>query len=79
MDSQYVQLIDAALAILTKTNVAAPIVFATIAMVVNGIKAVTGSGPTLLEVIAQIEVKLDSNDTAIRAEIARLKLLLATA
>lgn len=76
MNQNYIQMIDATTALLTAAGVAAPVVFGLVMGLVGLVKGVTGLGPTPLESADRIEAKLASNDTEIKAEIARLKALL---
>lgn len=58
---------------LVQVNVATPIISGTIMAIASIIKGVTGSGPTLGEIADMLETQIGRNETAIRAEIARLE------
>lgn len=64
--------------ILMQANVAVPVVFALIAGIGATFRAITGTGPSAIELADMIQQQLAANDQAGRAEIARLKALLGS-
>jgi hypothetical protein len=73
MDPKYLSLVSTATQILTEANVAAPVVASSILMIVNAVKAVTGSGPSLAELIPVLRDAIGTTDAHLEAEIARLQ------
>jgi len=58
---------------LVQANVGIPVLFGAVVAISAILKALTGTGPTLVDIANLIDKQLDQNDTAIRAEIDRLK------
>lgn len=72
-----IQILEGITEYLLSLQVATPIIFGLVSMVAMAFKGITGSGPSLLECADIIERKVDVNDTGIRAEIARLREVVA--
>jgi len=72
MDTQ-LQLLEQITKYLIGLNTATPVIFGVINSIAMLFRGVTGQGPTILECADIIERSIDTNDTKIRSEIARLK------
>lgn len=72
MDQQ-LQLLEQITKYLIGLNTATPVIFGVVNSIAMLFRGVTGTGPSILECADIIERNIDTNDTKIRTEIARLK------
>lgn len=74
---KHLQILDSITELLLGTNAAVPIILGAVAGISAIIKALTGTGPSLLELADRIEAKIDRNNEFGLAEINRLRANLA--